>query len=218
MTAYIISKSQRVHFLIVLAAFVLLGCGQESANEGSPSAIERRAKPHPQHAALQEKIAHREITLLDSPYRINQATRHEIARVLDTYAVLRDALFDGATERADEAAQAMIDAVAAVNAEELREPGRNAWLQHEELYNRTLTELQHVPLEPKRSYFAHVSEIVYCTVKSFGLGADLSHVFFCPMALQGEGAYWLGEGETVENPYFGKSMPACGDLVETLGP
>ncbi len=39
---------------------------------------------------------------------------------------------------------------------------------------------------------------------------------FCPMAFEGRGAFWLQDAEKVQNPYFGPTMPDCGELKETI--
>src|SRR4030095_352646 len=39
-------------------------------------------------------------------------------------------------------------------------------------------------------------------------------LFHCPMAANEAGAPWLQKGSEIKNPYFGKSMSACGEKVE----
>lgn len=207
----------------ILAVIALTGCG-EKPGEARPhdprdaNGVNAAGKPHAEHQVLRDNFAHPDIILLENVYKLEPATRHQMARVFDFYEMLREALFGGDEAKADEAAENMVDAVEDVSLQNFRDAGKEAWEQHAELYRQTLTELRHVPMEEKRSYFAHISEIVYCTVKSFGLGAKLSNVYFCPMALEEKGAYWLSESDTVRNPYFGDAMPACGDREETLGP
>ena len=41
---------------------------------------------------------------------------------------------------------------------------------------------------------------------------------FCPMAFDNEGANWIQIGEEINNPYFGKAMLRCGEVVEALKP
>jgi Cu(I)/Ag(I) efflux system membrane fusion protein len=36
------------------------------------------------------------------------------------------------------------------------------------------------------------------------------------MAFGGKGAHWLQNKTGVQNPYFGKMMPKCGKVTETL--
>jgi Cu(I)/Ag(I) efflux system membrane fusion protein len=40
--------------------------------------------------------------------------------------------------------------------------------------------------------------------------------FFCPMAFDGKGGFWLQDSERTDNPYFGAVMPHCGEREETV--
>lgn len=39
---------------------------------------------------------------------------------------------------------------------------------------------------------------------------------FCPMAFDGEGAYWFSGIKEINNPYFGEKMAHCGKTVKTI--
>lgn len=176
-------------------------------------------KQHAQHRSLQDDVRHRGILILDNVYETTPVIRHQMTRALRQYEKLTESLFAGEPEGANDAAKSMIAAIRTVPTDNLRDEGHSSWHQHVQLYERVLKEFQHESaLSAKRSYFAHLSEIVYCTVKSFGLGAKLSNVYFCPMALEGKGAFWLSESDQVHNPYFGSAMADCGELRESLGP
>ena len=41
-------------------------------------------------------------------------------------------------------------------------------------------------------------------------------LFHCSMALEGKGAVWLQRHGEAHNPYFGASMPNCGDRTRVL--
>ena len=41
---------------------------------------------------------------------------------------------------------------------------------------------------------------------------------FCPMANDGEGAYWFSNSNKIVNPYLGKNMASCGSVKETFKP
>ena len=55
-------------------------------------------------------------------------------------------------------------------------------------------------------------------LKTFGYTREDGQVglFHCPMALDGEGADWIQEGEETANPYYGSEMLRCGSLTELL--
>lgn len=47
-------------------------------------------------------------------------------------------------------------------------------------------------------------------------GLDLQWVY-CPMAKGGEGAYWIQGPIPLQNPYFGKVMLRCGEVIRPVG-
>jgi Cu(I)/Ag(I) efflux system membrane fusion protein len=68
-----------------------------------------------------------------------------------------------------------------------------------------------------REVFAKLSLEMFSVLKIFNpvLSAPV-HKFHCPMAFDNRGADWLQKGKTVHNPYFGKAMLSCGELIETV--
>ena len=90
--------------------------------------------------------------------------------LLANYLRLKNALFQEDLEAVDKAISSMQSKIDFVNPENLDGKGLDAWENHIDLYKDKLKEMEHVKgLEKKRSYFSHISEIMYCTIKSFGL-------------------------------------------------
>lgn len=72
-------------------------------------------------------------------------------------------------------------------------------------------------LKSAREFFAVISNHLYEDIA--GAGEKIKrpvYRFFCPMAFQGRGAYWLQDNDKVQNPYFGSVMFECGELKETI--
>ena len=201
------------HLRLFLAATVLwIFAGSHFVAAQSPAG--NRAE----HRSLQHDIRIRGIEILDSPYRTPRLVHSNVAQVLDEYRLFTAALVEGNLDAADRAAAAMLKTMRNVPMGSQRDAASRAWRQQAYLYERVLKQLQNEETIPaKRSSFADLSEIVYCTVKNFDLGYELSNVFFCPMALDGKGAFWLTESEKVDNPYLRSAMTGCGELRETLG-
>ncbi|HVZ96490.1 MAG TPA: DUF3347 domain-containing protein [Chitinophagaceae bacterium] len=63
----------------------------------------------------------------------------------------------------------------------------------------------------QREYFQSLSKDIYDLVKTFGAPQTL-YQYYCPMVK----ASWLSEVKSIQNPYFGKSMQACGTIKETI--
>jgi hypothetical protein len=67
----------------------------------------------------------------------------------------------------------------------------------------------------QREHFEMLSKDMYDLVKAFG-GGQVLYKDFCPMYNNGKGAFWISETKEIKNPYFGKSMPACGTMKEEI--
>jgi Cu(I)/Ag(I) efflux system membrane fusion protein len=74
-------------------------------------------------------------------------------------------------------------------------------------------------LDAARRLFESVSDRLIQAVRRFGNPwKDPIRLAFCPMAAGSKGAFWLQKANEIENPYFGASMFACGEVRASLGP
>jgi len=172
---------------------------------------------HKKHNRLVDNFAHKDIIILDTIYKVNDTVSERFREVVNLYLQISKALVDGNTDAVDKSVMLMIEKINAIPFEAFEGEGLLAWQQHAGLYQEKLKEMQHIEgLENKRSYFGHISEIMYCTVKSFDFQLEPLFMDFCPMAFDGKGAYWLSNSKTIQNPYFGSAMLNCGEIKEEL--
>jgi Cu(I)/Ag(I) efflux system membrane fusion protein len=68
-----------------------------------------------------------------------------------------------------------------------------------------------------RKEFARLSSEMFGVLKTFSpVKSSPVYKMHCPMAFENRGADWLQKGKTVRNPYFGKAMLSCGELIEII--
>jgi protein SCO1 len=68
-------------------------------------------------------------------------------------------------------------------------------------------------LKAARTAFAGLGDAIMSYAKATGAGiGDDVKVAYCPMLQK----YWLQQGETIRNPYYGKKMSDCGRINATL--
>ncbi len=68
-----------------------------------------------------------------------------------------------------------------------------------------------------REIFYDISVLLYREIiSSGGKPPRKLYKFFCPMAFENKGAFWLQDADATQNPYFGTVMPACGELKDTI--
>lgn len=75
---------------------------------------------------------------------------------------------------------------------------------------------QSAGLKDQRAAFSSLTQCLIVAVKSVDSPMKIDQVT-CPMAFGGLGGTWLQKPGEVSNPYFGKSMLRCGDVVQSFG-
>ncbi len=71
-------------------------------------------------------------------------------------------------------------------------------------------------LETLRIAFSALSNDLIVLTKKSGLDKGRLYIDFCPMAMNGKGAYWLSRDKAMQNPYFGEKMLTCGEVKGTI--
>ncbi len=213
----------QIGFLSVLILFTSCGTGnnqKEAKSENDPDSEQHQADTsgmHGQHNSLANNFKHKNAVILNQVYQVKESTEREMEAVIEAYLVIKEAMDDEDLNTIDEATGLMIRRVNEVDPDQLKGEGLDAWRNHQSLYLDKLKELRHIAgIANKHSYFAHLSEIMYCTIKSFGLKTKELYVVYCPMAFDNIGAYWISDSKTIQNPYLGTKMPNCGEIKEVL--
>lgn len=68
----------------------------------------------------------------------------------------------------------------------------------------------------QRDNFDALTAEVEAVIKSSGLKSGKIYKQFCPMAKNGDGAYWLASEADIKNPYYGDEMLNCGEVKEEI--
>jgi hypothetical protein len=71
-------------------------------------------------------------------------------------------------------------------------------------------------LELQRTAFEPVSDHMFHLLGKAQLRNAGVYRQFCPMAFNDKGARWLSNTDEIRNPYFGKKMLECGEVVDSL--
>lgn len=204
---------------VTASLFLLASCSNNNNSDKGTltNSGEKDAVSHVQHESLQQNFAHKEIVILKNPYMLEKQNEDKLKEVINDYLAMKNAFIVSDSKGIDNAAFAMRDHVKEVDLKSLKGEGKEAWVQHASAYNIKLTELLHITgMQERRAYLSHLSEIIYCTIKSFRLNELKLFAVYCPMAFDGKGAYWISESEEIRNPYFGAKMMDCGTIEEKL--
>lgn len=218
-------KCKAIFSMVLIGGFCLVfyACSNSGKDEKKETKQEseqgtNKSDMHKQHESLKNNFAHQNIILLDKQYKPKNTTAQDLQRLLGSYITLKNTCFKGDLKTINQAGSTMLEQVKNIDTEMNSKEGKEALQQHVKLYKDKLKEMLHIEgLKEKRSYLGHISEIVYCTIKSFDFRKDQElYAAFCPMAFDNRGAYWLTRSRSIRNPYFGDKMPDCGSIEETL--
>jgi hypothetical protein len=166
---------------------------------------------------LHGNFAHKELVVLDDPVEVPAEFTTALGQMHQHYRDMAQAFVADDAEAADAAAQKMREQVENLSVDGLDTEAKDAWQSHRKVMRTRLHQLTSAEeIESKREHFSHISEAMYCALKSFGGISQEVHVSFCPMALDGHGAYWLADKPEIENPYMGQKMASCGEVKETI--
>lgn len=71
-------------------------------------------------------------------------------------------------------------------------------------------------IETQRLAYADFNKNLYGAIKMFGITGVTIYYQFCPMFQEQKGAYWLSSTKEIKNPYYGPTMPTCGETKEVI--
>lgn len=137
--------------------------------------------------------------------------------LLTGYISVKNALVSDNSSEASASAAGLLDLIRAFDSSSLNETESSAWKKHSadiELQTKLISESDNI--DKQRDHFSSLSTGMYSLLITFkGNTSDLYYQF-CPMANDGDGAYWISELSKIKNPYYGKKMMACGETKKKI--
>ncbi len=168
-----------------------------------------------------EKEDHSEHDNMENEGAMNVETdpefKKQLTEVFNKYIMLKDAFVSSDAVVATKAGQEVTKVVEEVNMSLLKGDAHMNWMDYLNSINTSLEAITTTDdLAKQRLAFADLGDALYASIKYFqvdGLGA---YYQFCPMALDGQGAFWLSTSEEIRNPFYGDAMLTCGETKEII--
>ena len=130
---------------------------------------------------------------------------------------LNEALISSDAKKAQQAVPAIKKALTEVDMNLLKGKAHTDWMNYLQTMNTSLEKISgEDKIKNQRKQFATFNEALYKSLKTFGIAGEQAYYQYCPMALEGEGAYWLSNTKQIRNPYQGEKMLTCGSTKEVL--
>lgn len=146
-----------------------------------------------------------------------EAFQQQLTHLTEAYLEIKDALVASDVQQAEEAAHSFQQILNQVPMSLLGNTGHAEWMpMQRSMQAAALTIHNSGDIAAQRVPFAELSESLIAAIKRFGIVGEPVYRQFCPMAQNNEGADWISKSQKIVNPYFGSSMPDCGETVEEI--
>lgn len=153
----------------------------------------------------------------DGVVDISRSDLRQISPAVIAYLSIQRALAADDMSTAKAAGHTMTDALVQVNITQPK-AAEKAW---EEIAKALSIQARHIStaksIEDARAGFEGLSDGVVSILRAFGNPLDQALVrAYCPMAFGSKGAFWIQQGDTIDNAYFGASMRNCGEVKQHI--
>ena len=199
-------------------AMLLRNDGVEGSNVKKLSEAKRVVKLLDKHlGSMKARLAISHEHEAHTMAKLNPEFRHQLGKVLEGYLAIHKALAADQADQAVQEARRALDALAAVDMTLVSGQNHVGWMKDEAELKRILSHMVKAEeIEAIRKDFAVLSEQIMATLKRFKASSTTLYWFKCPMAFDNRGATWFQTSEETANPYFGKMMLRCGDVIEVI--
>lgn len=170
------------------------------------------------HSAMDHnKMNHKNHSEMSMSYDAPKEFQQQLAGVYQANLDLKEAFVASETSQVKEAVSSVQNALSEVDMSLLQEKAHMAWMDQLKTLNSSLDAIGEAStIDTQRQSFAEFSQVLYQSVKSFGIGGEEAFYQYCPMANNNQGAYWLSDSKEIRNPYFGDKMLSCGSVKEEI--
>ncbi|HIB36871.1 DUF3347 domain-containing protein [Mesonia sp.] len=162
----------------------------------SLTACKNDAKSNEEATSKEKTEQTKEENTEDLPLAFNSEREYQTARL---YLDLKDKLVKGDSYGAKKIAEIMVEKF---NDSDMKSLAQEIAKNEENI-------------EDQRSSFFKLSEVLGETFTANITGGKL-YKQYCPMAFNGDGAFWFSTEEEIMNPYFGDRMLHCGKVEEII--
>jgi hypothetical protein len=135
--------------------------------------------------------------------------------VVKSYLDIKNALATDNSKAANDAAKKFTNDLKSISADKMDAKQKAVWQKYAEKLRfdgqhiSETTEIKH-----QREHFGNLSANMITVLKALKGNEMTLYQQYCPM----EKKSWLNESAAIKNPYFGKEMPTCGVVKETMKP
>ncbi len=178
------------------------------------SACQSETKSHSQAQARKVENAAHQSTPMRPSSTASVTFQAALSQVLEKYIQMQRALSEDELGKGKEAFSGLHAIMHMMPVQELDSATLSHWHSHEVRIMAVLHDMaSSETMEEFRLQFAVFTPVLSEAIETFGIQGNIPYLFHCPMANANKGAYWIQTDRQPANPYMGKAMPECGQLV-----
>lgn len=148
---------------------------------------------------------------------VNIDFKEQLQEVFESYIKMKDAFVSSDPKAVNQSTQKVKSNLKSVDMGLLEGAAHIDWMRQLDKLNAEINSIASSPdIQEQRKRFAEFTNVLYTSLKTFGLHDGIVYYQYCPMANGDQGAFWLSEIKDIRNPYFGEEMLSCGETRETL--
>ena len=138
----------------------------------------------------------------------------QLKKVLDKYYEVKNALVASDAEQAAKASTLTKAAIESTDMSLLKGEAYKEWMRQLDIMEKEVSAISSsTDLEIQRGAFEKLTQVLYQSLKSFGVPEAETYYQYCPMAFNNRGGYWLSNEKEIKNPFYGESMLSCGEAM-----
>ena len=148
---------------------------------------------------------------------INPQFKKQLTLVYETYLPMKNAFVKSDPKEVSQTAKQVLEALNNVNMKLLEGKTHMIWMDQLKKLKENLEKMNgNSDIQQQRDAFASFNLIFHKAINDYGLSGVTAFYQYCPMAFDGNGAYWISGSKEIANPYFGDVMLRCGETKEVL--
>ncbi|MBV9960777.1 MAG: DUF3347 domain-containing protein, partial [Parafilimonas sp.] len=145
----------------------------------------------------------------------NAATNQSLQQLLTYYYDLKNALVKDDADKASASAQQLLNTSKSIDTKALTLSEQKAFASAKEAIEHNADHISGTTnIEHQREHFEALSQAMITLAQSVSLSQQPVYLDYCPM----KKTYWLSSEKQIQNPYYGKEMPGCGNVTKTIMP
>ncbi len=142
-----------------------------------------------------------------------------IAPIIADYLALKNALTENDSKAASKAGGKLVTVLKDMYIDDLPSGKKK---QYKEIAEDARENAEHIEensgkIDHQREHLEFLSKDILDLISLFGTPQKL-YQYHCAEFNNGKGADWISDGKDVKNPYYGKEMSDCGEVVKELMP